>query len=246
MRLLDKIVAVTGASRGLGLATAKAFAAEGATVAMLARNSADLIRVAKDVSGSLPIVCDVSNPKDVRAGFARIAAEFDGLDVLVNNAAVGNPQLIEESSDDLLRLEVDVNLLGPLYCMREAIPLLRARGSGDIVNVSSEAVNNPYPFLGLYAATKSALETLSTAVRAEVGNSGIRVVVYRSGQVSGGTFSRNWDRHLTERVRTAAEATGFYERSGKAIPAEVAANNILQLVLSDRSTRIGLVEPDGD
>ncbi|MFT4564949.1 MAG: meso-butanediol dehydrogenase/(S,S)-butanediol dehydrogenase/diacetyl reductase [Gammaproteobacteria bacterium] len=246
MQLQDKIVAVTGATRGLGLAIVRAFAAEGASVAMLARNSVDLLRVAKEVSGSLPIVCDVSNPADVRAGFARIAAEFDGLDVLVNNAAVGNPQLIEESSDDLLRLEVEVNLLGPLYCMREAIPLLRARGSGDIINVSSEAVNNPYPFLGLYAATKSALETLSAAVRAEVGDSGIRVAVYRSARVIGGTFSRDWDPQVTERARTAAAATGFYERSGKAIPAEVAANNILQWVLSDRSTRIDLIEPDGD
>jgi meso-butanediol dehydrogenase/(S,S)-butanediol dehydrogenase/diacetyl reductase len=246
MQLQDKVVAVTGATRGLGLAIVRAFAAEGASVAMLARNSADLMRVAKDVSASLPVVCDVSIPADVRAGFARIADEFGGLDVLVNNAAVGNPQLIEESSDDLLRLQVDVNLLGPLYCMRAAIPLLRARGSGDIVNVSSEAVNNPYPFLGLYAATKSALETLSAAVRAEVGDSDIRVAVYRSARVIGGTFSDNWGPEVTERVRTAAAATRFYEQSRKAIPAEVAANNILQLVLSDRSTRIDLVEPDGD
>ena len=234
MRLHDKIVAVTGATRGLGLGIAKEFAAEGAMVAMLARNSADLLDVAKDVSGSLPIVCDVSNPEDVRAGFARITAQYGGLDVLINNAALGYPQAIEQAADDLVKLEVEVNLLGPLYCMREAIPMLRARGGGDIVNVSSEVVNEPYPFLGLYAATKSALEALSTAVRAEVSDDDIRVAVYRSGRVIGGTFSRNWDPKMTERARSAAEAAGFYARSKGAISVEVAANNILKLATCKR------------
>ena len=243
MRLQHKNVAVTGASRGLGLAISKAFASEGAAVAMLARNSADLMRAAKDVNGSLPIVCDVSNPDDVRAGFANIIANLDGLDVLVNNAALGHPQLIEESSDELIASEIGVNLLGPLYCMREAIPILRARGGGDIVNVSSEAVNNPYPFLGLYAASKSALETLSTAVRAEVEDDGIRVAVYRSGRMSGGTFSRGWAPELTERARYEAEAAGFYERSDKPISVETAANNILEMLLSDESACIDIVEP---
>jgi len=241
MRLKRKIVLVTGASRGLGLAISKAFAAEGAAVAMLARNAADLARVAKEVGG-LPIVCDVSNPEDVRSGFGQVQAHFGGLDILVNNAAVGHPQPIEEAADDLVQSEVEVNLLGPLYCMRAAIPMLRARGGGDIVNVTSEAVLDPYPFLGLYAATKSALETLSTAVRNEVSDTDIRVTVYRSGQVNG-TFSRDWDPTMAERARTAAKAAGFYERAGERITVEVAASHILKLVLLDRTVRIDLAEP---
>ncbi len=244
MRLKGKIVAVTGASRGLGLALSKAFVAEGAAVAMLARTSADLQCAAEEAGGGLPIVCDVANPDEVRAGFAQIHAHFGGLDTLVNNAAVGNPQPIEEAVDALASLEVEVNLLGPLNSMREAIPMMRARGGGDIVNVTSEAVTNPYPFLGLYAATKSALETLSEAVRNEVSGSGIRVVVYRSGRISG-TFSRHWDPGMTERARAAATAAGFYERSPKPVPVEVAAKEILELTLLEQSARVDLVEPGG-
>ena len=128
MRLQGKIIAVTGASRGLGLAICKAFAAEGGTVAMLARPSSHLKRASKDVVNGVAIPCDVANPSDVRTAFTRIGADLGGLDALVNNAAVGNPQPVEEAVDELAQLEVHVNLLGPLYCMREAIPMIRARG----------------------------------------------------------------------------------------------------------------------
>ena len=241
MRLKGKIVLVTGASRGLGLAISRAFATEGAAVAMLARNAAALALAAEEVGG-LPVVCDVSNPVDVRSGFAQVQAHFGGLDALINNAALGYPQPIEEATDDLVQSQVEVNLLGPLYCMREAIPMLRARGGGDIINVTTEAVLDPYPFLGLYAATKSALETLSAAVRNEVGGTDIRVAVYRSGRVNG-TFSRDWDPKMAQRARVAAKAAGFYERAGEAVTVEVAANHILELVLLDRSARIDLAEP---
>ncbi len=243
MRLKGKIVAVTGASRGLGLAISKTFTAEGASVAMLARNAADLASAA-EAAGGLAIVCGVSNPVAVRAGFAQIQARFGSLDVLINNAAVGHPQPIEEAADELVQAEVGVNLLGPLYCMRAAIPMLRARGAGDIVNVTSEAAVDPYPFLGLYAATKSALETLSGAVRSEVSDADIRVAVYRSGMING-TFSEGWDPKMMARARVAAKAAGFYERAGEPITVEAAAENILKLVLLDRSARVDLAEPGG-
>ena len=209
---------------------------------MLARQSPDLDAAAEHVANAVAITCDVANPTAVRAAFNQIGEQLGGLDALVNNAAVGHPQPIEEAVDELSQLEVQVNLLGPLYCMREAIPLLRARGGGDIVNVTSEAVNNPYPYLGLYAATKSALETLSTAVRTEVSDENIRVAVYRSGRVKG-TFSRDWDPEMMARARAAAAAAGFYESSGEALPVELAAKEILGLVLLDRSARIDLLEP---
>ena len=112
MRLQGKIIAITGASRGLGLALSRAFAAEGAQVAMLARTSAELSAVSQELGGAIAIACDVSKPEDVRMGFAQIASHFGGLDILVNNAAQGYPQAIEEAQDDLLKLQFEVYLLG--------------------------------------------------------------------------------------------------------------------------------------
>jgi meso-butanediol dehydrogenase/(S,S)-butanediol dehydrogenase/diacetyl reductase len=175
---------------------------------MLARASAELSLASQELDGAIAITCDVSNPDDVRMGFAQIASHFGGLDILVNNAAQGYPQAIEEAQDDLLKLQVEVNLLGPLYCMPEAIPMMRTCGAGDIVNISSESVHNPYPFLGFYAATKSALETLSAGIQAEIGDSDIRVTVYRSGRING-TFSQNWDPIVKERTRVAEKEAGF-------------------------------------
>ena len=189
-----------------------------------------------------PSPATLATRRRFRSAFARIRQELGGLDALINNAAVGHPQPIEEARDELAQSEVRVNLLGPLYCMREAIPLLRSRGGGDIVNVTTEAVQNPYPYLGLYAATKAALETLSTAVRDEVADDDIRVAVYRSGQVTG-TFSRNWDPDMMARARAAAKAAGFYERASEPMPVELAAKEIMGLVLLDRSARIDLLKP---
>jgi NAD(P)-dependent dehydrogenase (short-subunit alcohol dehydrogenase family) len=140
MRLQEKIIAITGASRGLGLALSRAFAAEDAQVTMLARTPAELSAVSQELDGAIAITCDVSKPEDVRMDFGQIASHFGGLNILVDNAAQGYPQAIEEAHDDLLKLQVEVNLFGPLYCNSEAIPMTRTCGAADIVNISSEWV----------------------------------------------------------------------------------------------------------
>ena len=139
-RLANRIVVVTGASRGMGRSISATFAAEGAKVAMLARDGEALAEAAREIGASaMPVSCDVSDPNAVRAAFAAIEATLGGIDVLINNAAVANPQLIEEADDRLAQREVAVNLLGPLYCSRAAIPSMRRSGGGDIINVSSES-----------------------------------------------------------------------------------------------------------
>ncbi len=245
MRLEGKIALVTGASRGLGFAIAERFAAEGAQVAMLARGQEDLERAAKSIGErASAYVCDIADPAALHAVFGAIYERHGGLDILINNAALATPNPIAETRDSDAQKEVAVNILGPLYCCREAIPLMRARGRGDIVNISSESIHNPYPHLGLYAATKAALETLSVGLRAELAKDRIRVTVYRSGNVRG-TFSRSWSDEARARARAAAHEAGFYAKSGTQIEPEIPAASILDIVTLSPDAQIDLVELRG-
>lgn len=245
MRLDGKIALVSGASRGMGLAIARRFAAEGAQVAMLARGSDELVQAASSIGERAHVfACDIADPDALRGIFREIGERLGGLDILVNNAALATPNPIAEAQDCDVQLEVAVNILGPLYCSREAIPLMRARGGGDIVNISSESVNHPYPHLGLYAATKSALETLSVVLRQELADDHIRVTTYRSGNVRG-TFSRSWSDTARTRARAAARDLGFYSQSGVQIEPEIPAEAILALVTLPREAQIDLIELRG-
>jgi NAD(P)-dependent dehydrogenase (short-subunit alcohol dehydrogenase family) len=241
-RLAGKVAVITGGSRGLGLALSRAFAGEGARVALLARNAAQLDKAAREIGPlALPVACDIADPNSVRAAFAKVTAECGGVDTLINNAAMANPRLIEEADDALAQAEVAANILGPVWCCREAIASMRERGGGDIVNVTSESVRNPYPYLGLYAATKSALETLSVALRSEVKGANIRVTIFRSGRVKS-AFSAGWDPDMKARARAAAQASGYYEFSGSPVIPEVPAKAILDLVLMDRQANVDVLE----
>ena len=124
---------------------------------MLSRNLEQLQAVATEIGPlSAAFQTDIGDPLAVRRTFAEIVNRFGGVDILVNNAALGHLQSIEESEDRLLQEEIATNLLGPIYAMRAAIPLMRLRSGGDIVNITSESTRMPYPYLTVYAATKSA------------------------------------------------------------------------------------------
>jgi NAD(P)-dependent dehydrogenase (short-subunit alcohol dehydrogenase family) len=239
--LRGKNAVVTGASRGLGRAISEALAAQGACVAMLARGEAELRHAAASITNALPIACDLTDPNAVRAAFATIERRLGGADILINNAAVANPQPVEEADDRLAQLDVATNILAPLYCMRSAIASMRRRGRGDIINISSESVHTPYPFLSLYAATKAALETLTAGLQAELRGSNIRVAVFRSGRVAG-TISRDWPAEMAQRARSAAREAGFYASSGQPVPVEVPAKAVVDLVLLSREAQVGIME----
>ena len=243
-RLAGKVAIVTGASRGLGLAISKVFASEGATVAMFARSGDELLSAAEAAPRALAIRCDVADPEAVRRGFAQVRDRCGGLDVLINNAALATPQLIEEVEDSAARREVEVNILGPLYCMREAIGMMRRRGGGDIINISSESVVSHYPYLSLYAATKWALEALTAGARTELRGSNIRVSTYRSGRIQS-SFHHGWDPEVAAKVRAAAADSGFVAAAGASIDPEIPARAMLELVLLDRTAQVDLLHLRG-
>jgi meso-butanediol dehydrogenase / (S,S)-butanediol dehydrogenase / diacetyl reductase len=241
--LAGKIAVVTGASRGLGKRICEAFVRRGAQVAMLARTPEALSAAAAELGpGARAWVTDIADPKSVLRSFEAITESFGGVDILVNNAAVGHLQPIEEADDALLQEEIATNLLGPIYCIRSAIPHMRNRGGGDIVNITSESVRMPYPFLTVYAAAKSAIETLSLGLRTELRSTNIRVSVLRSGRLAESGFNRHWPEERRQRYREIVLQEGYYARSGEPISPEITAQAIVDLVCLPRQAHVPLIE----
>lgn len=229
LELSGRRAVVTGASRGIGLATARALVARGARVALLARGGKRLEQAAADLGeAATAIRADVSDPDSVRAAFTQVRAKLGGLDILVNNAGMAGLHTVEAASDKELRAQIDTNLLGVVYCARAAIPMLREAGGGDIVNVSSSAVADPYPYLSIYAATKAAVEMFSVALRREVAADGTRVTVFRSGP-AWTAFNESWDAETAAKAYQAWEEGGYPGWGGSMDP-DVVGGAIAQIV----------------
>jgi short-subunit dehydrogenase len=176
----DKVAIITGASSGIGAATARAFAASGADVVLAARSAEPLAELAADLPGQpLVVPTDISREAEVHALVARTLDERGRVDMLINNAGIGLTGFIEHIAPaDLERLLL-VDLLGPLYAIQAVVPAMRQQGRGLIINVSSVLGAQPIPGVGGYATGKAALECLSTSLRMELMGSGIHVTVLR-------------------------------------------------------------------
>ena len=153
-----KVVIVTGASSGIGRATALAFARAGAHVALGARREDRLREVADEIralgSEAFPVRTDVARREDVERLVGTALERWGRVDVLVNNAGFGHYARVEDIADEDMRALLDVNFFGTLYGIQAVLPHMRARGAGHIVNVSSVAGRQGFPFHGGYAAAK--------------------------------------------------------------------------------------------
>jgi meso-butanediol dehydrogenase / (S,S)-butanediol dehydrogenase / diacetyl reductase len=245
--LSGKCAVVTGAARGLGLHFADALVAAGANVVMVARSAGALKEEADRLGAqALGVAADLSDPNEVRRAFAEAKAKFGGVDILINNATLNYAHKVEEATDEELQAEIGVNILGAIYCMREAVPLMRARGGGDIVNVSSESVLRPFPFLSTYAACKAAIENLSIGMREEVRHDNIRVTTLRSGTVaSGGAFLQGTDPERLKAFYETATATGHIHYVGQAIAPQVTAKALVDLLTAPVGAHIDVISVRG-
>jgi NADP-dependent 3-hydroxy acid dehydrogenase YdfG len=208
-----KVVVASGASAGVGRAAARRFAGEGATVVLLARRKDRLDEAAQEIGPqAVPIATDVGSSSSVRRAFSQIEAQFGRIDVLVNSAGVTRVRLIEEASDEDIAISLSTNLLGPIYTTRSAIPLLRASGGGDIINISSEITLDHMPLMTLYMATKRGLNGLTQAMAKELRADSIRVTLVILGAVGDTAFAENFGPGDLERAWPIWEADGYLTR----------------------------------
>lgn len=183
--LAGRTALVTGASRGIGLATARALAGAGARVALLARSVDVLAAHADDIGrGAIAVACDLTNADAVAGAAARVRAAFGGApDVLVNNAGAFVLAPVEQTTAATFAATLETNLVAPFLLMREFIAEMRVRGSGTIVTVGSIADRATFPENGAYAASKYGLRALHEVLRAELRGSGVRATLVSPGPV---------------------------------------------------------------
>ena len=146
MNLKGKTAIVTGGTRGIGRAIAEALLHEGLSVCISARKQDEVEMTVRELGRStVGFVCDVRDYEQVKTMINYTAKELGGLDILVNNAGIGVFEKVEETSPEDFRAVLETNLFGVFYCCREAIPQMKKRGGGYIINISSLAGVNPHP-----------------------------------------------------------------------------------------------------
>ena len=169
------VVVITGASSGIGAATARAAAAAGARSVLLARREDRLRELSAELGDALFIRCDVTRPDEVTAAVHAILARHGRIDGLEINAGQGLQSAIDEIEPDDFRAILELNVVAPQMLMRAVIPIMRKQGGGSIVNVGSGISFFALPESGAYSASKAALAKLSAIARAELADTGIAV-----------------------------------------------------------------------
>ena len=223
------VAVVTGGSRGIGLATARALIGAGARVAITATSDETLRPAVLELEqlgrpdAVLPIRADVRHADQVDQAIDTVVRRFGGLDVLVNNAGVGIFQPVTEMTGDDWHRVMETNLTGVFYCCRAALPHLRARGGGWIINISSLSSTGPFAGGAAYCASKAGLNAFTDALMQEVRQDGIRVACVLPGSVrtefSGRTIGSDTWKLAPEDVAQAV--TALIEYPARSLPSRI-------------------------
>jgi 3-oxoacyl-[acyl-carrier protein] reductase len=180
-----KSAIVTGGTRGIGRAIAESLLREGLSVCIAARNHDEIEKAVGELGDNARgFVCDVRDYEQAKGLIAYTVKELGGLDILVNNAGIGVFETVEETSPEDFRAVLETNLFAVFYCCHEAIPEMRRRGGGYIINISSLAGANPHPRMAAYNASKFGLNGFSEALMQEVRHDGIKVSYIMPGSVN--------------------------------------------------------------
>jgi NADP-dependent 3-hydroxy acid dehydrogenase YdfG len=182
--LTGKVAVITGASSGIGEATARLLVSEGVRVVLVARRHERIAALVEDLGdAAVALTADVGDAAAVAAVFAEVEQRFGGLDLLFNNAGLGVNARFEASDPADWKRMIDVNLYGVLHCTQAAIPLMRGRAGAMISSVSSVGGRYGTESWSVYSATKFAVVGFHDALRKELGGEGIRVSVIEPGAV---------------------------------------------------------------
>ena len=177
MNIDNKIVVVTGASSGIGLATVKLLASRGAKLALVSRSKDKLDAFSRKISGSIAVPADMTKENDIKNMIKSIKDYFGRIDILINCAGQGYDAPVEKTNIETFRHIFDLDVLGPLIAMQQVIPLMRNQGGGAIINISSGTALMKLPNNGAYSSIKRALVGLSLTAREELKSDHIAVTV---------------------------------------------------------------------
>lgn len=196
--LADRVAVVTGASSGIGRATAKALATAGARLVLVSRSEARLQATAQEVARaaggghpSLLLPCDVSDPEAVLTMADRVRRDAGPPDIVVNNAGIGHWAPVVELSLERIRAVFEVNFFGAVHCTKAFLPAMLERRQGTVVFVSSGLGALPFPYTGAYCASKHALNGFAGSLRAEVEPLGVNVLLVLPGSTRTAFFEAN-------------------------------------------------------
>jgi short-subunit dehydrogenase len=178
MQIKDKVIIVTGASAGIGLATARLLGAHGAKVVLAARSKEALDTLANGIPGSLAVPTDMTKPADIKNLIDTAKEKYGRIDILINNAGQGLHAPFERIDMAAYRSIMELNVFAVVEAMQAVIPIMREEKAGMILNISSMVSKNYYPGLAAYASTKYALNALSLTAREELKGDGIVVSVF--------------------------------------------------------------------
>jgi short-subunit dehydrogenase len=229
-----KTVIITGASAGIGAATARAFANTGAGVVLAARDEARLSEVARGLPGRpLVVPTDIADRAAVERLVAETAAARGGVDIVINNAGVGLAAPVAELKEQDFRRALAVDVFGPLWLTQAALPHMRARGRGQLIFVSSVVGLRALPYLGGYAAAKAALDRLTESLRVELRGSGVAVTLIRPGTTRTG-FSERRLGSGREKRRVSTRAATPEQVAQTILRAAVREPRVAYVSLTDR------------
>ncbi len=226
-----RTVVVTGASSGIGEATARAFGLRGDRVVLVARRTDRLERLAGELPEALVVTADVTRRDEMARIVGAAVGRYGGVDVLVNNAGLGRHDWLERLPVAEIAAQIDTNLTAPILLTQAVLPTMQARSRGVIINVCSVAGKIAVPTMSIYAATKFGLTGFSEGLRRELRPQGIHVCTIYPGPVTGTEFSarrrKGGLRHArgrlfrtsTERVARAIVALADRPRPHVVIPA---------------------------
>lgn len=235
--LAGRVGVVTGASSGIGAATARALAAAGMTVVLGARRAerlagvCDEIREAGGAADAVP--ADLRDERQTTALVDAAVERHGRLDALVNNAGTGVVRLVEDGRTEEWRTILETNVLGTLVACRAALRHMLPRGAGDIVNMTSVSAKEAWPYMAAYAGSKAAVHAMSQALRREVADRGVRVMTIAVHNI-GTEFATSFDMDVLPQATQRWEQLGLLNRNARLLdPSDVARAIVFMLAQPD-------------